>query len=93
MVAPTEKGSPSFEITSAFQALPSIIPMALRSRRRIASSSAFILLVNSRQSTPSPRSQRAADEFFATGFEARLTSASSSTPSPRGTSEKEASSK
>ena len=87
MLAPTEKFSPSFEITSAFQALPSIIPIALRSRRRIPSSSAFILLVNSRQRTPSPRSHSDADEFFATGFEARFTSASSSTPSPRGTSE------
>ncbi len=72
MLAPTEKLSPSFEITSAFQVFPSTRPIALRNWRRIPSSSAFILLVNSRQRTPSPRSQSAADEFFATGFDGQF---------------------
>ena len=49
-------------------------------------SSAFILPVNSRHSTPSPMSHNAAEPFLATGLEARLMSERYSTPSGRGTS-------
>ncbi len=52
----------------------------------VPSSSAFILLVNSKQATPSPMSHSAAEPFLSTGLPARLMSSSSSTPSGRGTS-------
>jgi hypothetical protein len=54
-----------------------------RSSCSTPSSRAFILVWNSRQRTPSPRSHRLAEAFFATGCERRLTSASSSTPAGR----------
>ena len=85
-LAPTEKFVPSLWTTSARNLPFSISFIAFWSCRRIASSREFDLLVNSRQSTPSPRSQRLAEAFFATGGPASLTSERSSTPAGRTTS-------
>ena len=59
--------------------------MALFSRSITVSSKAFILPVNSTQSTPSPMSQAAADAVFSTGLEASLMSSRLSTPGARAT--------
>src|SRR5215469_7434939 len=49
----------------------------------LSPSSAFILVWNSKQMTPSPMSQRLAEPFRATGFDRRLMSASNNTPGRR----------
>ena len=72
-------------MTSALKRPSSPSPIVLPISSTVPGSNAFILLWNSRQATPSPTSQSEALPFFASGFERRFTSASSSTPSGRGT--------
>ena len=56
---------------------------ALPSSAMMSGSSAFILLVNSKQVTPSPMSHSAAEPFLRIGLEVSLTSESMITPSGR----------